>query len=671
MKQGTMKAMEIIAFLSILSFSDATRSFRATEYNKALDQRDRRGIDWEDEIFEERFLRAGALSMDPFLKIPTLPQTSSPMVVAPVVQPQPTPTDVSQPSLLPTDNDAPSTSTTTPSTSTPMNFTLSSRIPLCLVDSKGFSIPPNDPRSVDPETLTRSSQDVTFADVQATQDVISTALDLAAGSLGGAADAIVMFNEGEAGKAVRMSLRWATSFFALSAIAGVASMAINLFGVGGPSMDDILLETVQNGFQALDQKLNALQRDIREGLLDLSILIGDVTLDELASRLDIIARAYSDFVNATPENRAAKYGPRLRAVCNEPFKTPQDIFYDFYGYVCHTCEFASRKRADLLQLAVEKSSVGVTSGSEFMRIFGDFIQRSMSNAFFFHTVCLAPVDGSCLDQSLDSVWAVGIVNMNASFIEAANNTLRVAEELDRNWVQSLSADDLKELITEGGTTQEFAQSINRFLAMRQPDFDIQVVVAKRDNELTEKYLARAGCMKTDVDTCTTDRDNTGHLWFDNVDEHTVSVRYRLRSLPPPSRTIDVGGLVDFAGWYRDYATEQLGIVDLNNVRFTNRPCEPIEISVAGLTLSVVKWAACLVPACMGCDDNERIAFENTVSLTNHLAFRLQDTGETFSGLAVSFSSNLTEERSNEVFPSVDVRFLQQTADDDPYRFYFV
>ena len=537
-------------------------------------------------------------------------------------------------------------------------FNNTSKIPLCQVDANGFYIPPNDPRSMDPNTVTRASDSITFEDVIATQDNINTALD----GIGGLA-----------GAGATLFATYATSFATLAAAGTVASMVINIAGLGGPSKDDIILDRIQQGFEKLDEKLTMLQREIREGLLDLSILIGDIALDEISAALDSISRSFSDYANATSENREVLYGPRLRAVCNEPFKTPQDLFYNLYGYVCESCEFASRKRADLLDSAITQSnnSTGpTTSASTFLATFGNFILRSMTNAFLFHTMCPPPMAGSCIDHTNDMAWANGIQNMNLSFIEAAARVTNESDSLS-NWVENMSVSTLDPFLT--GDTTTIANRIAQLLGQSQPDFFIQVIVAKRD-DLDSNYLVRGGCEKSDTEKCSTIRDRTGHFWFYNIKDMDVQIRYRLKALGPPNTLFTLTGQEPqpFADWYIQYAVDTLGAFPgpyRSHADKFPQTCPPV---LKDRSSVVFQWAACLVPICILCDEAQTTAFSMTVSSDNYFVHRLRDFPEReppWSELAVSYTTSDAER--NQIFPSVDVRFLKGTDDDDPYRFFFV
>jgi hypothetical protein len=552
-------------------------------------------------------------------------------------------------------------------------LTKASKVPLCLVDVNGFFIPLNDPRRIAPDVVTRSSDVITFDDVEAKQDTMNDAIGAIAGIAGPGADAVYTVAVGGSEKMLKMAQTYATSFFLLAAAAPAIGLALNLAGVGGPSESDILLEAVQTGFQRIDAKLNDLQRFIRDEVLEAKLLVGDVALDDLTSGLEVIGRSFTDYVNATAENRAAIYGPRLRAVCNEPFKTPYDICYGLYGYVCKTCDFGSRKRADLLQLAVDKSAnePGGASAVTFMGIFGNFTLRAMSTAMFYHGVCLPPIEGACVDRPTDLVWLERIGQMNISFLEAGDNIRNISETLTGQWVETLRADDLKPIVQ--GSTDNIANGIVNFFREKQPSFRFQLLVAKRDNELTSpEYLSRAGCLKTETERCATVLDSTGHFWFDDINGYTISIRYRSAALAPPNANIALPGQEPrpFADFYVPFVEEKYGRIDLNSDPFKDPPppCLP-PLEVNGLTLTPTAWAACLVSTCVLCNEAENVAFQAVVSSTNNFVHRLKDDGATFSELFVAYTST-SEEENNQYFPRVDVRFLKAANIDDPFRFYF-
>jgi hypothetical protein len=662
-RSGATKAFAVVVVVvALVPYAASTGAkIPPRTARKASSAASRQGRGFDDE----------ALAIERFVKNPTITNGGDATLAPSSAESALTAT----PAAVPPPVALPPASTAQPSIHVTSPLTNASMIPLCSVDRNGYFIPINDPRREDPGVVTRTSSATTFAQVQATQDTLTSAIGAISGIAGPAGDltdGVFTVLVGGDTKIFKLAQTFAKSFFALSAAASIVGMALNLAGIGGPSEDDLLLEAIQTGFQRMDEKLNELQRFIRDEVLEAKLLVGDVALDDLTSGLEVIGRSFTDYVNATAENRAAIYGPRLRAVCNEPFKTPYDIFYGLYGYVCKTCDFGSRKRADLLQLAVDKSAnePGGASAVTFMGIFGNFTLRAMSTAMFYHGVCLPPIEGACVDRPTDLVWLERIGQMNISFLEAGDNIRNISETLTGQWVETLRADDLKPLVE--GSTESIANGIVAFFREKQPSFRFQVLVAKRDNELKIEYLSRAGCGKTETERCSTVLDRTGHFWFDDINGHTISIRYRDATLAPPNANIALPGQEPrpFAEFYRTFVEEKYGIIDLNSAPFKGPPlpCFP-PFEVNGLTETPTAWAACLVSTCVLCNEAENAAFQAVVSSTNNFVHRLKDDGATFSELFVGYTST-SEAENNQYFPRVDVRFLKAANIDDPFRFYF-
>lgn len=277
-----------------------------------------------------------------------------------------------------------------------MALTSDSKVPICKVDPNGFFIPPNDPRYIAPTTQIVESSDVTFGDAQDSLDQIDAFL--------GAISTV-----GEVVGTFEVLAQFATFAAGFGQVASIASSAIAILGplLGLTSQDDILLDAIVQGFKQINSRLNTIQFELRAGFLELALFIGDVAMDELASRLTAHQRAFNAYANATDETRSV-YEPRWRAICNAPFLAPEDIFYDLYGYVCDKCTFASRKRADLFDKTQESNPI---SGQNFFKTFADFILRGMLQAMTLHSLCLAPVEGSCADHQSDAQWNDGVANM--------------------------------------------------------------------------------------------------------------------------------------------------------------------------------------------------------------------------------------------------------------------
>jgi len=470
-----------------------------------------------------------------------------------------------------------------------------SMIAVCRVDREGFYIPSNDPRFNSPDTVDVNTDAITFSEVSAELDTITDAFD-------GIATTIDLV-----GDLANLSGKFATIASAIGGGAAVLSAGFAILGplFGLKSMDDVILEAIQEGFRQVNSRLLVIQLQIREGFLKVSELIGDVTLDELVSLLDSTGRVFNDYVNAKQANRAAFHEPRLRAVCNEPFKTPQDVFYNLYGYVCKECKWASRKRAKLAQIAKDQNEL---SERAFFDAFGSFILRSMAQAMFLHTVCLPPIEGACADLSADETWASGVMDMEQAYNEAKTQVFDIVEDLS-NFANNIKRDNIIGFVTGKDDNQIIADSIRDFLLEAQPAFHFQVIVASSGERLYRTFYWRRSCNR-DEQECQTRRDGTGHFHFDNLEGKSISIRYRLRSLDPAPTTVSIGGQeIGFPDFYQGLAnkirTEKADVIRA----ITTEECGT-EDRFRGIIVR-----ACLVNECFyQCNDEEQAALDGIVDL---------------------------------------------------------
>jgi hypothetical protein len=334
----------------------------------------------------------------------------------------------------------------------------------------------------------------------------------------------------------------------------------------------------------------------------LAIQGGDVVLDELAADLDATFRAYRKYVNATTETRPF-YDTAFRAFCNEPFHTPLDIFYNLYGNACTACTFASKKRVNLRELAAQQNRF---SASQFMSRFGSFIVQSMANAMYLHSVCLAPIEGSCVDHSTDSLWLAEIDDMKA----AANESIAVIADTAAalaDWVRLIQVADLEKFINEAGVgNQQIADNVFANLTAAQPDFFFQILVGDKDQDFNDFNLFRQGCNKRDED-CSTVEDKTGHLYVDS-DTKFLSIRYRLKAAPSPPQTVSIGtsnsSFPEFYNALEDRLNQET-VVSLN--RPDGKSCSQdirVEAFWPTRSKSFGKFSACWVDICFECSEAE-------------------------------------------------------------------
>ena len=522
---------------------------------------------------------------EPILSEPTPsePKPSEPTPSEPTPS-EPTPSEPmpSEPTPSEPTPSEPAPSEITPSEPNEGMLTMDSTIALCMVDPEGFFIPSNDPRFNATNAVEIRAESITFDNATSALSIATDALSLISATAG----------------VISQVAKFASVFGALGAAASFVSAGLTVFGplFGLESSEDMLKTAMMDSFQQVNAKLTSVQIQIRQGFLDISLLVGDIALDELAARLDSATRAFNNLVNTTRNDTMAGalttrarnlaayyYEPRFRALCNEPYITPEDIFYNLYGYACLGCEYASRKRADLLSLAAQQNKI---SDQLFLERFGLFIMRGMANAMFLHTVCLPPVEGSCVDHSSDEVWESGIKEMENAAAEVVNNIFQTAERLS-DWVPNLTVDTLYEYIKD--TNEESANLIKEFVSLRQPEFHFLVHVSfgQKTSDLTqvqERFMYRGGCLGAEAVCNKTVRDQTGHIWFDDVKDKSVSILYRNKTLGVPVQEVSesyffpdfvqmlVEDRVQFKSAAEGYLTDKCQADDVANVAYKFPAC---------------------------------------------------------------------------------------------------
>jgi hypothetical protein len=527
-------------------------------------------------------------------------------------------------------------SSTVPSSPTLLGRANSSNIPICKVDPEFFFIPANDPRYTAPDTTEKTSAEVTFEAADATLTTIDDSLTAIAdvGEVVGGIEKLASFAKVAAG---------------IGSAAIVLNVAVNVLGpmFGLKSQDDVILEAITEGFKKLNDRLDTIQFELRAGFLELALFIADVALDEFASRLTAQQRAFNAYANATDATRPL-HEPKWRGVCNEPFFTPEDIFYDLYGFVCSNCSFASRKRADFYDKAKEKNPM---SGSNFFDTFADFMLRGMLQALTLHTLCLPPVEGSCVDRSIDPTWQTGIATMNLAYDEAIQRVTGTVQELD-DFVPKVIANHqeiVETIVKPEQDNQIVADKIRDYFVAKQPAFHFQVLVVWQNN-----HFHRDNVWRSFPDPPVTVTDQTGHFFLDNIEGRSVSVRYRLKSLPLPSTTVTILGQTNpFSDFYQMLTKRITRVDEANEVGGDECPVENSEWGRA---------RACTVEHCIECSPEEQAAFDGIVGY-----FYIGRIG--VDGFAVVESTSHIES-----FPRFDVKFVltyfgeEETVDE--FRFHY-
>ena len=460
------------------------------------------------------------------------------------------------------------------------NVLRTSTVALCRVDPMGLYIQSNNPRFLAEDTVEINTETITYEEVAATLRGVALQVE----------------QVGEVAEGIAKFLDSSKRVVALLGIAGpFLALGISIFGplFGLKSSTDLILESLEEGFNQLNDQLVSVQLQLRRGFLEISSLISDVTLDELSSRLDTAGRAFNDYVRSTGTSRFQLYEPRFRAICNQPFQAPEDLFYDLYGYVCESCEFATRKRADLFSIAEEQNEISAT---RFFETFGGFMLRSMITAMSLHASCLPPIEGSCVDRTQDSIWKDGLLRMESAFDEALARITAKVEEL-RNWAGNIRSGNIADFV-EGGDNQDIADRIKVFIAQQQPDFNIQVIVVDEDVVLDKQNIFRSYCAP-DTGECTTEREKTGHIAFDNVRGKSISIRYRLKALGEVPRDIRN----NFPGRYQGHLSQLDTDDELRSLSTTQCPGMSDNFN----RQKARSIFACAIPQCFKCtgaEDNE-------------------------------------------------------------------
>lgn len=332
-----------------------------------------------------------------------------------------------------------------------------------------------------------------------------------------------------------------------------------------------------------------------------------------------------------------------------------------YGDACSNCTFAPRKRANITEVY---KALNPFSQANFRGSFGNFILLSMYSARFLHSVCLPPIEGSCVDRSADKLWLSRLDEMDAAFNESVAVITDIADMLG-DWVNLLNTTQLFEQFGEGDSNEVAAMKVMTYLDQNLPDFYIQVFVADLGNDIERSTnIFRRGCSKS-TPPCSTNRETTGHFWFDDIRGKSLSIRYRLKSLPPSPSMISINGISRaFPDFYNEAAsrlnrTVQLALGRPDGFGFM---C-PFDIGggFGGQDDFFLRSVpACFVDLCFVCNDAESAAF-NSVLTQSFYIFRLgANNVQVATNNATAF---------NTFNPRIGRRFFAEDEFDD-FTFYY-
>ncbi|KAI2496070.1 hypothetical protein MHU86_18442 [Fragilaria crotonensis] len=370
-----------------------------------------------------------------------------------------------------------------------------------------------------------------------------------------------------------------SGFAALGAAAVLTTSILGAVGVL-ESQESKNFNALRSGLVQINENVIAIQVQIKEAVLDLKAFIGDVALDELAADLDAIGRSYNDYIHAPTELRLSKYESQLRDVCNTAFRTPEDIFYNLYGYVCDACTYAPRKRTNLRTVAEEQSGNDVA----FFEKFGNFFLQSMMQAMALRLLCIDPIGGTCADRSIDEVWNNNTITLNAAMNEAV---VKLTERKDalRNFVPKLTEANFSKYVTEDTNSfsklQKYANDIRDFLTQLQPGFHFLVFVCA---DRCVDFLSGGIQYPFFNDDNATVFNTTGQILFRDINKSSsVYIRYRSKELPFPS-PFSLPNFTRFDDLYRTAAASvgesipvcQVGYICKGEVTFGRIPgCNPL------------------------------------------------------------------------------------------------
>jgi hypothetical protein len=299
----------------------------------------------------------------------------------------------------------------------------SEQLLLCKVDQRGYPVLPSDPSydSSEPRFL----QDFTLSEVN--NDI---------------ANGVVKFNtvlSGVTALSAGLTLAGPPGVAAAAAIGAIGPLlnVANLF-IGLPTNPN--QAALLGEFDNLNTRLDQLQAFMRVGFEKIGARLSDRTMDTIMVRIQAINEAFQNNVEADPRNRELEYATRFRDACNEPHFTPEDIFRGIYGHGCgDNCTFGLRKQDNLLSQERDAANYNV---NVFEEGFGNWIISALLQSMFFFVVCPPPIGGECTDRTQDLVWQRTLADMNRSIAEVQENIDEVSSEFRRMWHNNIGVERL-------------------------------------------------------------------------------------------------------------------------------------------------------------------------------------------------------------------------------------
>lgn len=158
---------------------------------------------------------------------------------------------------------------------------------------------------------------------------------------------------------------------------------------------------------------------------------------------------------------------------------------------------------------------------------------------FLHTVCLPSIPGACVDRASDPIFfKKSLERMENATLEVDNRISETVEDLDR-WVENLEEQQILEVtnLQDNPDSDVVASRLLAYLVARQPDFHFQVTTSRRGDAWHRGNIWFNGCDKL-AEQCTTHRDRSGHIFFLNLYDRHISIRYRLKELGNPDTDIN-------------------------------------------------------------------------------------------------------------------------------------
>jgi hypothetical protein len=119
---------------------------------------------------------------------------------------------------------------------------------------------------------------------------------------------------------------------------------------------------------------------------------------------------------------------------NEAFDCSDELFMPRGN-----CQFAARKRFELLDTYVEWSDYKVTQ----FRTFSFWLLSTLSFAQFHHATCLSPIAGSCNDKATDPVFNQTMYEISDAIQEVSLNIARIDYCIEKSFLRLLDGERIK------------------------------------------------------------------------------------------------------------------------------------------------------------------------------------------------------------------------------------